>query len=494
MRKKSGVKIRVYDDLDYLQDELKRIEKNQVELLLQLKRHKEQNACFYFKPHPKQEPIFDAIADDPNLRVVLMQGGNRSGKTSWLILQIISFLLGRQPWKGGKKMRFEPPVKVRLAGEDWTHHIDKVLVKKLWEWMPQDELRRRPRKNTQGVDYFWTLKNGSTLELVSYAQETAQLEGWNGHVVAFDEPPPRDKFIACKRGMVDEGGIILLSLTPLKEAWIYDEITTSTNPAYRTFYCDIKENPYLSKEEIKEFEESLTDEEKQVRARGQWLHLTGLIYKDFNADIHIIEPFKPPQNYTVYVAIDIHGRLPQAVTFLAVNEKELYFIFKEIWAHGDPGEVANWIINFHQHTHPVYEVIIDPSSKGDSQRGESTYSIIDTMMAQNGINFGIASKDKISGILKVKEALRSFNKLPSLFVTNDCKRTIWEFQRYVWDDWTNRTKTDDRQKPVDRDDHFMENIYRLLLIPPRYIRARYFTELIAQANMGYTPLDETAGY
>jgi len=51
--------------------------------------------------------------------------------------------------------------------------------------------------------------------------------------------------------------------------------------------------------------------------------------------------------------------------------------------------------------------------------------------------------------------------MPSLFVFSDLRRTIMEFEGYMWDEET--------QKPMKKDDHMMENLYRLCLWDTQYI-------------------------
>ena len=182
---------------------------------------------------------------------------HNSGKTHALVAAGVSLLMGEYPWTG-QKLRFPGPIKVRLCGEDMGHHVKEVLLPKLKEFCPSGFVKST-RKNTQGVDAHWSFANGSTLEVLSYEQDTDIYEGWDGHVVLFDEPPPRKKYVACKRGLVDHNGICLFAFTPLKEPWIYDEIVTNPDPAYYFIQVDTLDNPHLSLAAIEEFKKSLTE-------------------------------------------------------------------------------------------------------------------------------------------------------------------------------------------------------------------------------------------
>ena len=73
----------------------------------------------------------------------------------------------------------------------------------------------------------------------------------------------------------------------------------------------------------------------------------------------------------------------------------------------------------------------------------------------------IAVKDRELGILEVKNHLVGPNNEPSIFFFDDLKRTIFEIEGYMYDE--------DTQKPLDKDDHMMENLYRLLLLNTKYV-------------------------
>lgn len=421
---------------------------------------------------------------------------HNSGKTTSLIAATVALLRGEYPWDH-KRTRFRPPVRARLVGEDQGHHLREILVPKLREAIPPEWIVSC-RKNNQGLDTYWTIRavdgSESTLELMSYEQDTDIFEGWSGHFVGADEPMPRDKYIALKRGLVDLDGLFMMTFTPLKEPWIYDELVTNPDKRIRFINAEITDNPFLDPKAIAEFSRSLTEEERTSRLKGGWLFLQGLVYKEFNKQTHVVPKRPIPPDYSCYVAIDTHPRTEQAVLFAAVDDKDRIFIVDERFSFGTPQEVADWIIDFHRNTHPIDGLaIIDPSSQGDQNRGDTTYDLIERRLAQFGICLETGSKDLSGGILKVRDALCSRNGLPSLFVYENCTRTIFEFGRYIWDDWKDDRRTD-KQKPRDKDDHMMENVRRLIQHPAQYRNKSALSDYLRQANAGYAASDPRAGY
>ena len=449
------------------------------------------DGIFGYVPHAKQRAAFDGVYG--YRRGVVFQGGNRSGKSNWLIHQVASLLLGIEPWSG-RKMPFEVPVRGRLFGEDWTHHVGQVLMPIIREAFPSEEVKKTKRNN-QGIQYLWEFKNGSTLEIMTYEQSTDMVEGWSGHFVAMDEPPPRDKYIACRRGLVDYDGIFLMSLTPLKEPWIYDEIVQNVDDDILSIHVDIRDNEHLPADAIDKFEKSLSDDEKEARLHGKWLHLQGLVYKDFDRSVHVIDPFELTHNMTYYAAVDFHPRTEHAVVFVAVDKRGIMYVVDEIFAHGTAEDIASWIIGFHR-KNAIDTCLIDALSKGDPHRGQTTYEIIDGLLHGAGIPLETGSKDLDSGVRVVQEALLGQNKMPSLFVFPHCQRTIFEFGHYIWDDWRRGAAQERtvKQKPRSKDDHMLENIRRLLLLPAEYRNAAQYRMMLEQVNRGFKPMDAIAGY
>jgi hypothetical protein len=97
-----------------------------------------------------------------------------------------------------------------------------------------------------------------------------------------------------------------------------------------------------------------------------------------------------------------------------------------------------------------------------------------TELARRGCPFIAASKDRARGIIRVREELAferkggELAKKPKLYFFKDLKRTRWEITHYQWDDWKRTSDRNAKQVPRDKDDHMMENLYRLLLCDPRW--------------------------
>lgn len=454
--------------------------RKEVEALSNVEAYRAANRIEFFdtKPNPGPNPLQAELLEawiDPNLKVFTYTGANRIGKTTILTLIAESIVFGKFLWDDTKlHFKHTMPRKVRIIGQDWEKHIKTVLLPELDKWWPKSRPLKK-KKNNQGVDALWTdLKTGGSIEIMSNGQESDLHEGWAGDGVLYDEPPRRDIRVANARGLIDRGGKELFAMTLLKEAWVDREVIKKVledgrpDPSVFNVTGDIYSNVGfgIEKEEVEQFASILTDDEKSARIHGIPSYMSGLIYSAFsrkyrNRGGHLVERFQIPLDYMVDIAIDVHPREKQAVLFTATDGKNDRYICDEIWDHGNAKWIAESILRkIHYHSYRVNRIIIDPLAKGDSNNDESMYEIISRILLDKGYILETATKDKEQGILEVKTHLKGPNNQPSLFFFDDMVRTIYEIEGYMWDK--------DTQKPQDKDDHMMENLYRTLLLNTQF--------------------------
>jgi len=449
-----------------LQNQLKELAAKETELLAKMVSYKEANLIEFFnKPNPVQEKLLKAW-DDPALKVFTFTGANRIGKTTIGTVIALSTLMGFWPWNN-KKLIFphKKPRRVRYIGQDWEKQIKAVLIPELEKWWPGVRDVKK-KKNNAGVDSLWTdLITGSTLEIMSNLQESELHEGWSGDLVIYDEPPKRDIRVANARGLIDRKGRELFCMTLLKEPWVDREIIKAVDAEGRpdmsvfNVHGDISVNVGfgITQEGVDQFAKTLTEEERDARLKGIPSYMSGLVYPQYDRREHLVERFQIPLDWVVDIAIDVHPREKQAVLFMAVSPNGLKYLVNEIWNYGDGTWVGEEIIRCcNMNAYRVNRIIIDPLSKSDSNNQSTVYEKVQKVLGAHGHPLETASKDKSSGILLIKNHLQGPNKQPSLYIFNDLIRTIFEIEGYMWDKET--------QKPMDKDDHMMENLYRLTLL------------------------------
>ena len=187
-------------------------------------------------------------------------------------------------------------------------HIDQIPIKRLTEFGGGESLLY--------ID---------TVESYKHARLSQESSNWD--FIHYDEPPPHPMFIGNKRGLTDRNGKFWINATSLEETWINDEFCP---PSRRTLNvppdglgfnktehggsrfivtATTHDNPYLTPEGVAEFEASLSRDERECRINGLPLALTGLIYKEFIYDVHVLADvpqgwenyWTPPKDYTIRV-------------------------------------------------------------------------------------------------------------------------------------------------------------------------------------------------
>jgi hypothetical protein len=453
------------------EERLAEIVKREAELDKQIKEYEDTHRIEFFQPFFYQEKVLEHIHGGK--KVVTLQGGNGIGKTVLGACIVGSACLGIEPWSKKETIFGRRPVTVRILCSDWEKHAATVIVPKLKEWLPIGEYTTA--KNNVGVESKFTFRNKSTIELITNKQETSDHEGWEGDLVWGDEPFGQDKYVANLRGLRKEVGLFLITMTAVKESWMLDEIVLNTSPAFASVTeIPMSANPTLPKDYQDMVLAAFGEKERIARIEGKWLNLVGLVWKDFDKGIHVIDPFHVPTDWPVFAMIDYHPSHPNAILYCALDNFDRMYVIDETWGNLSPEQVGDDIVRKRsQNAWRMTDVFIDPLSKGDmtyiKNRGldiPDTFSVLKERLWHHGIELFVASKDKSSGIRNVEKMLVGPNKTPTLFFFRDLNKIekegiIWEIQRWTYDD---------RNLPRDENDHFCESLYRATLTGIKYTK------------------------
>lgn len=483
-------------------EEKRLLKEKKAQLLYELKKRRafeEKNKILFFNDPNKgylgengtweynaiQGEFFEALGNSKYM-IFTLTGANRISKTFTAFVSCLTAIRGKFPWEDDsvkpwlwEARGWRPPIKIRILGQDWEQHIKTVLIKKMNELAPV-MWGFEKRKNNVGVEAKWFYPaNGSTIEVMSNKSESDLFEGWDGHVVYYDEPPKRDNRVACARGLIDHNGIEIFAMTLLKEAWVDREVIKATinNPGHPdhgkpdlsvfNIHGDISVNigHGITRKGVDQFKKTLTEDEIQARINGVPSYMSGLVYPQFKRDIHLKPRFRNgvPLDWPIDILIDFHPKKPWAVLFLATDPRGYKWVVDEIWEHGSWKAIGEMIIRtVKRNNYRVNIIAIDPLSKGDTQSDlneESVYEKMLSLFMSYGYTLRTACKDKDGGIIMVKDLLMTENEMPALFFFDDLKRTVYEIEGYMYDD---------NGKPLKEDDDMMENLYRAVLLDTKY--------------------------
>ena len=432
-----------------------------------------QDGLPFYLPHEKQDKFHRSLMKRRGAFT-----GNRFGKSTMGCAEDCAWLRGERPWypvsdparTSGIPQR---PVKGLVVTTDWDKikEIWSGQDGKLWKFLPKNGFIKNVSRNHSGaIDT--VICNGpfglSSLRfdtVKSFMSNPQGSESSDWDFVHVDEPCPEQMFKANARGLVDRNGFAWFTLTALREPWITDAFDAGGifDGISSVIEGTIYDNKYLSKEAIRDYELTLTEDEKECRLFGKPLHKAGLVYKSFQQDKHVLTTLplgwrswvEPPVDWSYYLYIDPHPHTPHMVLFLTVDPFGRKYYFADIF---EKCLISQLVAKIRQMLGPrrVVRVRCDPIAfiedpvDGNNMAAE---------FWRCGLAVEKSSKDLSRGILRVNEALQSKDGWP-LF-TLECRRSLWEIKRYHWDE--------EKGKPVDKDDHAMECLYRSVLDEPCYV-------------------------
>lgn len=444
----------------------------------------------YFQPNIRGEEFADAVG---SLRyfISLYSAANGVGKSTEAVNMLANiFWPGNNKWFKGPLFQtpFPFPVKkVRICSDP---QVVENIVNEMKLWFPVG--RYVHTKGRKSYDAYWKTDTGFDIEIMTYDQDPKEFEGGNVSIVWCDEPPPQNIFKA-NVARLRRGGLLFITATPLSGSeWMFDEILSNpNNEEGKRFFieADVEQaciehaprdpkNPevprgHLKHQDILNIIAQYNEEDKQARVLGKPQHLTGLIFKQFNPKIHVINPFQINlREFAVYHFLDPHPRTNDAGLWVAVNNKNQKFVVDELWLkcqNGTP-ELAYRIQEINQ-KYRVVHMGIDPSAFIEDQHAQTS---LHRRLADLGLYYTEASKARSAADRRIGDAL-NFTEVggqvivaPEVFIFNTCPRTIYELQHYRWDEWTGKSsqKHGQKQKPLDKDDHMIESLGRCLFSEP----------------------------
>lgn len=331
-----------------------------------------------------------------------------------------------------------------------------------------------------------------TVQSYKNSPQSAESDDWD--FIHVDEPCPEDMFKAHGRGLMDRNGHYIFTCTPIIEMWINDKFT----PPGRTVMADIideefneeidgcviskyiitgsvYDNPYRTPAGVAEFLSGLTEQDKKCRIDGYPLALAGAVYQEFIYDMHVlcdlpkdksgkswVNYFTPPTDATIRVAWDVHGaKRPQAILLVATLPDGTVIVYDEMFYEPLIKPNAE-LLKRKLAPYFVADQLIDPRACIVNPV-TGTADVLDAL-AEYDLYFDKGSKDMMAGISATKEKLLErhvVTNLPTIYFSPKLKETLFEFSHYVYDM--------DKNEPIDKDDHMMENLRRLILSGLEYV-------------------------
>lgn len=451
----------------------------------------------YYEPNGKCQEFIEAIGYNDRF-IVFFSAANGVGKTCVAANVLANIMFGSEnkenEWFDYDLFREWPyPKRGRIVSQ--AANIEKNLIPTLEEWLPLG--RYKGRKGGKSFLSKWETDNGWTFDVMTNEQDPKEFEGPTLGWVWCDEPPTQQIFKACV-SRLRKGGVLFITATPLNgSAWMYDEIVTKAGKETEIdgqkgiliehieagVEAACKEHGtrgHLEHAEIEKMISLYDEDDKQARIHGKFQHLTGLRFKQFNRKIHVIRPFEVTlKDFSVYHSLDPHPRTEDAGLWLAVDKNNTFYVVDELWlkCQGGTEELAQRVKEKNSQ-YRMERNTIDPSAAIEDQHSQKS---LVTRLSDYGLNYIPATKARTMSDKRIEDALtyqqlagqEEMIKAPELYIFDTCQRLIWEMEHYRWDEWQGKTadKKNKKQKTLDKDDHAIECLGRLLFQEPKFFAA-----------------------
>ncbi len=395
-------------------------------------------------------------------------GGNRSGKTECGAVEVVYLACGRHPYRKNK------------VTEGWVVSLSRqvqrdVAQRKILEYLPPQYIEQivmvsgDKSSAENGIIDFILVKSEtggtSRIGFKSCDQGREKFQGASLDYVWFDEEPPFDIYLECKMRVLDKCGEIFGTMTPLKGlTWVYNTIYLN-DCADDEVWCETMEwadNPFLSKKEIENMTKTLPAQEIETRRYGKFMQNGGMVYSEFDENVHVISPFKIPREWQDNISIDPGLHNPLSAHFYAVDrDGNVYVVAEHYEAERTVEYHSNKIkeiakrLDWKKDSYGFLHAIIDSAA---NQRTLASEKNVVELFRENGIIVNTkVNKDLFAGISVVKSYLKTADGRARLFIFKNCVNLIREIKSYWWGDG---------DVPIKKDDHSLDELRYYLMTKP----------------------------
>ena len=400
-------------------------------------------------------------------------GGNRSGKTECGAVETVYMARGIHPYRENRNNTFgwvvslSTQVQRDVAQAKVLHYLNP-------SWIADITMLSGKKESPEyGVIDQIMVKNVfggiSVIGFKSCDQGREKFQGSSLDYVWFDEEPPKDVYDECRMRIIDKNGDIFGTMTPLKGlTFIYDEIylNSANSPEVWYEFMEWADNPYLPEKEIETLTATLSKEQLESRRYGRFKANGGLVYTEFDENIHVLEPFNVPKDWYDNISIDPGLKNPLSAHWYAVDYDGTVYVIAEhfeaektVEYHAEKIKEISARLGWQKDANGRIRALIDSAA---NQKTLSSVKSVTELFYEHDIAVNPnVNKDMFSGIARVKQYLMPASNKPSLYVFSNCVNLIRELKSYRWG-------VGDSDAPVKTDDHALDELRYYLMTKPEH--------------------------
>jgi len=403
--------------------------------------------------YPKHIDFFEAGAKFTERGFI---AANQIGKSETGAYEVRCHATGKYPpwWKG---KRFNKPTIGWVGGDTATTVRDIIQVKLVGHdindmgtgmFQKEDIIDYKTRRNVPEAIETLKIKHVSggfsTIVLKTYEQGR---KTWQGTVIDWiwvDEECPEDVYSEALIRLINSGGIIFTTFTPLKGVTPLvlsfldnDQNSDSPHPKY-VGICTWDDVPHISAETKAMMLQNTPPQLRDARSKGIPTVGTGMVYPVDPVNV-IVDDFPIPKHYKKAYGMDVGWNCTAALWGAWDVENDIKYIYSEYkQGMAEPLTHASAI-----KSRGIIKGHIDPASRGRSQ--EDGRKLYDTYKKTHGLWIVPANNAVESGIFDVYERMITGR----LKIFRSCVQTLRELSLY---------HRDDNGLIVKKNDHLMDDL------------------------------------
>ena len=387
--------------------------------------------------------------------------GRQWGKTTLSILEMIAWAYAQK----GREIAYFATTYDQARNISWN--LLKESSRPIWAKSPNESRLELVVKTRDLGESRITLRGFENIETARGQQfdflvidEVAQVRNWEYAWQAILEPT-----------LVFRRGHALFISTPLGFNHFHTMYLKgqTENDYWKSWRFPSTENPFIPRERIEQAKAESTEDYFSQEYEADFRKRTGLVYKDFSRETHVIPPMEILPGWKIYRGLDFGSTNPTVCLWIAVDNDDNYYIIDEHYQSNQTIDFHAGVINANKYSSRVSQSWGDPSG--------AQYI---TEFAQRGIYITAANKEIGTGfnswvrfgIEKVAEKLKVVpGKKPKLYVFSTCEQTIREFETYRWK--TKKTSQvedlNEPDVPEKANDHAMDALRCMVVSNRQYI-------------------------
>jgi len=380
---------------------------------------------------PKQLEILKFICEDYD--TLICDGAVRSGKT---VVMIVAYIV----WAMYNFDRCNFAICAKTVGNAEKNILNPLMS---IEGLPYEMNYRRSDKlftvkcgKKENYFYIYGGRDESSYSLI----QGITLAG-----VFFDEVALMPKSFAdqaVSRTLTYESAKLWFNCNPESPAhWFYEEYIKNQKKNTKRLHFLMSDNPIMTPKKIRAAESRFSGVFYDRYVKGLWVVAEGLVYKNFDEDIHVTESV--PDSGAYYISVDYGTLNPCSMGLWCVSGEVAYRV-KEFYHDGRKTQRQLTDEEYYEKLENLAEgynvecIIVDPSAA----------SFIATIKKHGRFSVKRARNDVINGI-NCTSSLITAGKLK---IHKSCRDILNEFKVYRYDE----TASEDRV--IKENDHAMDDM------------------------------------